>query len=107
MSKHVLGVMRFKTWLCKAVLETYSNGRPAIALFDSENGSPIACATVNVPEVPLSSDEIIVKDYSENTGMLEALVAAGIVNVTDKTVPIGFAVGHVCKLASVDVPVAL
>ncbi len=107
MSNHVLGIVQFKAWLCTAVLEMYSNGRPAIALFDCEDGSPIACATVNIPEVPLAIDEIIVKDYSENTGMLEALVAAGIVTTTDKTVPLGFTLGHVCRLANVDIPVTL
>ena len=107
MSKRVLGIVQFKAWLCTAVLETYSDGRPAIALFDCEDGSPVACATVNVPEIPLAIDEIIVKDYSENAGMLDALVAAGIVTTTDKTVPLGFTVGHVCRLANVDIPVAL
>ena len=56
----------------------YSNGQTRIQLFDTEDGMPYATATVAI-EKHLESDEVAIKDYSENAGILEALVTAGIV----------------------------
>jgi hypothetical protein len=102
MNQVLLGTVRFKRWRCRAVLAHYHNGRPAIALFDDDDGAPVARATVNVPGVRLARDEVIVKDYAENTGMLEALVTAGIVTMTDRTVSLGHAVGQICRLVNVN-----
>jgi hypothetical protein len=35
--------------------------------------------TVNLPEVHLDPDEVLIKDYAENEGVLASLVNAGIV----------------------------
>ena len=81
--------VKFKQWNCEIQFAKYSNGRTAIMLIDSEDGSPIAKATVNIPEVPLSENEVIIKDYAENIGMLETLVNAGVVEDTRKKVAAG------------------
>jgi len=58
-----------------------NNGRIAIQLSDPEDGEPIAMATVNVVEQPNPPKYWIdVKDYSENAGMVLALMAAGIIS---------------------------
>jgi hypothetical protein len=61
-----------------AVFTEYNNGRTAI-LLKCEDGSALATATINLPEVDLNDDEVIIKNYSENSGMVNALVEAGIV----------------------------
>ena len=90
--------VQFKHWNCNMVFAKYSNGRTAIKLMDPETGEPIAVATVNIPECPLTGNEIIIKDYSENEGMLSALVNAGVIEDTGKTFPSGFITANICKL---------
>ncbi len=72
-------------------------GHVAIRLEDPE-GMPFATATVNAPDVFLEGDEVLIKNWSENEGILDALVRAGIVKVTPMRVTVGRAVAPVCKL---------
>jgi hypothetical protein len=90
--------VKFKNWVCKMQIGCYSNKRVAIALIDAENYEPIATATVNLPEVKLKSDETIVKDYSENEGMLKALTDVGIVTKVVRRVRTGYVECPVCKV---------
>jgi hypothetical protein len=62
----------------------YSNGRPALELFDAEDGLHYAYATVNLPDVVLGENEVLIKDYSENEGMLDFLVKNCIVYPTSR-----------------------
>jgi hypothetical protein len=41
----------------------------------------IACATINIPEEDLANDQVIIKDYSENEGMLGTLICSKIITV--------------------------
>jgi hypothetical protein len=72
------------------------NGRVVIDLVDDEG--VYARATSNLPEVTLAPDEVIIKDWSENAGMTEALVAAGVVEDTGRRVNAGYVQGTVCRL---------
>jgi hypothetical protein len=72
--------VKFKEWDCDVVLKRYDNDRIALLLTDVEDGSPVAKATTNIPEVPLGAYDVIIKDYMENEGMKDALVKAGIVD---------------------------
>ena len=74
-------LVRFKEWVCELQFGKYPNGRTAIELVDYKTYEPIATATVNVPEIVLEENEIIIKDYSENQGMFQALYNAGIVKL--------------------------
>lgn len=74
----------------------YGNRRTAMTLNDS-NG-PITTITVNLPDVPLGSDEVIIKDHSENEGLLPSLVAAGVVSEPLYRASSGFCTYAVCKL---------
>jgi hypothetical protein len=69
---------------------------PAIELYDAD-GLPYARPSVN-PFFRLPPGIIAIKDYSENAGVLEALVTAGIVEPTGDTIPLGFADAHLCRL---------
>ncbi len=93
-----LGTVQFHAWRCNAMLDHYLNGQTAIRLLNCEDGSPIACATVNVPTYKLGAQEVIIKDWFENEGMLDALLKAGIVKDLNKRVSVGNALGHVCLI---------
>ena len=59
---------------------------------------PYAMATVNVPHAHLEEGEVLIKNYSENEGILEMLEKEGVVERTGRTVPSGFVDIPVCKL---------
>jgi hypothetical protein len=90
--------IQFKIWKCSLVFLFYNNKRTAIKLVDAEDGSPIAIATVNVPEAPMEHDEVAIKDYSENEGMLDVLMKARVVSAPIRFVQSGFVNIPVCKL---------
>ena len=91
--------MKFNGWDCRVNLTKYIGGsRTAILLVDAVDGSPIATATVNFPEVALAADEVLIKDWSENNGILDALIAEGVVKDTGRRVPMGFVQAVVAKL---------
>ena len=75
--------MKFKQWECEVFATYYktdigTNERKAIVLKNDEG--VVATATVNMPDYPCGDDQIHVKDYSENEGMLQALIDNGIVD---------------------------
>ena len=79
-------------------LDKYANGRTRICLLDSIDNEPYAVATTNLPDVLLLDNEVIVKDYSENEGMLEFLTTNNIVVPTNNWVSTGFVDVQVCTL---------
>ncbi len=90
--------VHFRHWVCVIRKCEYGNGRVALKLVDAEDGSPIATATVNLPDVPLGKNQVLIKNYSENEGMLDALVAAGVVKPTGKTIRSGYVEVPICEL---------
>lgn len=80
--------VKFNKWFCNVELHQYGNRRLCIkltnAVDDHENdsyaGEPIATATTNVPEININENEVIIKNYSENEGMFEAMEKAGYVS---------------------------
>ena len=91
--------VKFKSWDCFLELGYYgAGGRLAIQLLSSEEdadkgvfyGEPIAVATVNLPEVTLKENELIIKNYSENEGMLETLKNAGFITNVKREITSGF-----------------
>jgi hypothetical protein len=86
---------------CDVYKTVYPPGR-ATALFldDAKDWSPVATATVNVPEANhrLGSGTVLIKDYGECQGMMDALESAGIVRDTGETVPVGFTYAKVARL---------
>lgn len=100
--------VRFGPYECECHRSSYPHGgAAALYLTEKETGEPIATATVNVPEanIHLLSGEdggreefVLIKDYSENSGMLAALEEARIVEDTGKTVPVGFTSANIARL---------
>jgi hypothetical protein len=66
---------------------------------DPEN-ELVAVATVNVAGVSelLPDDQVVVKDYSENEGMLEALVLAGVVEDTGERASFGYVSAPIAQI---------
>lgn len=89
--------VQFMGETCDVVFARYGNGRIAIQLITA-NGEPWARATVNLPAEPLGADEVFIKDYSENEGMLDVLVAAGVVEDTGVRVDSGWVTVPVARL---------
>jgi len=63
----------FGGFTCELQLDYYPNGNKSIRLIDTRDGSPVATATVNLDGVELPANQVMIKDYSENKGMLAAL----------------------------------
>ena len=85
----------FSGYTCSVQFSRYHDNNLAISLVDVIHSSPVAKATVNIEGVKLASNEVCIKDYSENAGMIMALQAAGIVERVVDVVQSGY----------VDVPV--
>lgn len=61
----------------------YLNGRVAWEMIEVESDDPYAMATVNIPEYADArldaGTHVIIKNWSENEGVLEGLLASGII----------------------------
>ena len=92
-------LVRFKEWICEMKFGRYhGNDRIAIELICHNTGEPIATATVNVPNIPLKENEVIIKDYSENQGMFQALFNAGVVKLNRIDTQSEWVDFHICEL---------
>lgn len=80
----------FNNTRCLVQFNTYHCGQTAIQLI-TESGEPMATATAALPKVPVGTDEVLIKDYGENQGVLLALFEAGIVHNPVDAIPVGFA----------------
>ncbi len=80
------------------IWKTHYHKGNRVAIFLSDKGEPVATCSVNIPEQPLAPDEVFIKDYSENEGMVDFLVAEGIVERTDRFVASGYVDIPVCRL---------
>lgn len=76
--------INFGGFICKFQLHEYVNGGTAIRLVDAFDGMPVATASLWIGN--LFHDEIAIKDYSENEGMVEALLEAGIIQPPHRSV---------------------
>jgi hypothetical protein len=70
----------------------------AIVLFHRETGEQWCVASACLPDFRQAPDEVFVKNWSENEGLLPALIAAGIVEDTGQALPTGFVRANVCRL---------
>lgn len=73
--------VKFKDCDCRAVFSIYSNGNTSIQLVEDGgifNGMPVATASVNMG-VALMPELVAIKSYSDNNGIDNALIDAGII----------------------------
>ena len=83
---------------CRVEFHKYANGRVALELIDVDTDERYATATINLPDVALEAGEVAIKDYSENAGVLVALVKAGVVAPPCRNIPSGFVKAPICRL---------
>lgn len=97
-NRKVPDIIRFKRWDCRLKWGRYGNDRVALELVDAKSGEPILVATTNIPTESLGPNEVFIKDYSENEGILEVLVKAGIVKYAGRNAKSGYVSIPVCKV---------
>jgi len=73
-----------------------SNNRLAVTLYHA--GEQYADVSVNCPNVPLEKDTFLVKNYGENTGLIEALIQANALESTGRTAETPVGILPVCRL---------
>lgn len=92
-------IIRFKNWVCVPRWHQYANNyRLALRLVDAVDGQPIATATVNIADEYLDENELIIKNYEENEGIVDALVKAKIIAPPHRLVKAGFQTCGVARL---------
>lgn len=90
--------MTYKGYKCELQFAKYFNGNTAIQLIDKEDGSPVAVATVNGEDNP-PEGVVGIKDWSENEGMVNALIEANVIEQELQFLePTGFVVIKYYKL---------
>lgn len=88
--------VKFKQWMCNVEIANYSNNdRIAIQLVETSTGELVATATVNVINIDLEPQEVVIKSYSENEGMYDTLLNAGIISPMKRQVQTGW---HLCNI---------
>ena len=78
-------------------IRKYQNNQPALQLV-SPSGELLLNATVNIPEIHLTPQYVIIKDYSENSGILDILIEKKIIELAGQAVISGFVKMPICKL---------
>lgn len=71
-------------------------GGLAVELICVEDGLSYAMVSINVEGARLADDEFVFKTYSENEGLLEDMLDAGIVELTGRSMDLG----PICRLLS-------
>jgi len=91
-------LVNYQDYECEVRLSHFDcNKRPALCLYEADNGMPFCRATVNVPELELADDEMIL-DESNCPGIAEALAGAGVVSKPIRQVNYGFCKAPVVQL---------
>jgi len=74
----------------------YHDGSPALRIYGDDG--PQLTATVCVPDHTPEPRHVMIKDWSENEGVLGALVDAGVVEPPVQEIPINFVTAYECRL---------
>ena len=90
----------FAGTICTVQKEKYAKGQNCLRLVDSEDFTTFCVATVAVEHemVNIGENDVIIKNYSENEGILTALINAGIIQEPHRAFSYNFVTLYVCKL---------
>ena len=92
-------IVHFNGYECTVSISRYlATNTPAIILYDIEDGQEVLRPTANILDVELKDKQVIIKNYSESTGVLKALIDAGIISEPVNTVKSGFVELYICEL---------
>ena len=99
MSKSKKPVIQYKDWDAEVFFAPYmDNGNTALQLLDPDTGESITTATVNLGNM-LPENVVLIKDWSENTGTVDALHQAGVIKPELLLeIPTGFVSAHAYEL---------
>jgi hypothetical protein len=79
----------------------YNNSAICLQLLNDggdEDGLPFAVCTVYIPHEQLDEDEVAVKDYSENEGMLQYLIKNKVVKLPHRYAKTGYVTVPICRI---------
>lgn len=94
-----MSTVKIDEWDCTVELARYRSGQTAIVLNDAETGERVAVASVAIPEGRnLPINHTFIKNWSENKGILEVLVNAGIVRDTGEVAATGDVVANLVEI---------
>lgn len=96
-------MIKFKGTNCELDKKYYGNGRIAIVLINAITQTTQCVATVNLPDIHLEADEVCIKDYAENIGVLKALVNEKIISEPIRFTQSGYVNIPICKLLKQDI----
>ena len=87
-----------ETYKLSVIFNKYASGQNAIVLYDMSDGFPFMTASVALTNVELESDDVAIKNYSENEGILETLIEAGVISKPHSYIPSGYVNFPICKI---------
>jgi hypothetical protein len=93
---------QYKNWSVVIEKKFYKGARTALQFTDAETGEPVLKATVNIPSVKLKKDEVLIKYWGENEGVLTWLQNNGLVGPTLSTHESGYVQAYKVKLLTQD-----
>lgn len=95
----ILMKVTFLNTECIAVMyrDTYRH-LTDITLYELATGEDFMTATVVIDRF-VDADQCIIKNYSENTGILQALIKADIITTVLEVIPAGYTSVHRCQLS--------
>lgn len=91
--KDMYGKPRGKMYI---VEKTYANPSN-LCLEVHDNNGPRYIATTNIAGYRCEPGNVLIKSWSENEGVYEALLAAGVIGPVIRRVPTGFVEAYECK----------
>lgn len=97
MKVFVTGCTYISDQYANLVFKRYETGQIAMLLI-AEDGTQLAHITRHVPGQDIRYKQVVIKDYSENKGLLQTLIDNRIVSLPRKTIRVGFTELHVCDL---------
>jgi len=82
----------------------YANGQNGLRLFDPQTGEPYGTASTSLAQYSQQPNEVFIKNYAENEGLLEVLVNAGIVEDMGIKATTGYTAADICRLLVAPAP---
>lgn len=89
-----------RTYNVRIEKSQYNNGLTSLQLVEdggAEDGLPFATCTVALPG-ELETNEVAIKDYSENEGMLQFLIKNEVINYPHRHIQSGYVNIPICTL---------
>lgn len=81
----------------RCFLSKYNEPTNNAIIMVNDKDEQVAVCSTNL-DLELSKNEVFIKNYSENTGMLNFLIKNGVVKAPKKCVNSGFAMIPICEL---------